>query len=210
MRARKVVERARGRAAAPLEPLRASLLLSSSSARTSRRTTCTAARSPARLDQALPLEVLVRLAVVHVALVVLELLGELGVAQLGAALLLELLGDCEREEREERRQKLCTVREERGRGESESESERGGRGGARRGEEDARAMASSMRVISWKCFVLGRPRARMPNAWRDSWKCRSKFLLRAKFEEESARAVPQRRGREERRGRQRKETHRPW
>ena len=38
-------------------------------------------------------------------------------------------------------------------------------------------MASSIFVISWKCFVLGKPRARMPNACLDSWKCRSKFLL---------------------------------
>lgn len=50
------------------------------------------ARQP--LHQPLPLQVLVRLAVVHVALLVLELLGQLGVAELGAAFLLELLGDC--------------------------------------------------------------------------------------------------------------------
>lgn len=55
-----------------------------------------------------------------------------------------------------------------------------------------------MRVISWKCLVFGRPRARIPNAWRDSykikkvdwkdwrenqgmaqtWKWRSKFFLK--------------------------------
>jgi hypothetical protein len=38
-------------------------------------------------------------------------------------------------------------------------------------------MASSIFVISWKCFVFGKPRARIPNACLDSWKCRSKFFL---------------------------------
>lgn len=33
---------------------------------------------------------------------------------------------------------------------------------------DLQASASSMRVISWKCFVFGKPRARMPNACLDS------------------------------------------
>jgi hypothetical protein len=40
-----------------------------------------------------------------------------------------------------------------------------------------RAIASSIFVISWKCLVLGKPRARIPNACLDSWKCRSKFFL---------------------------------
>src|SRR5258708_3606601 len=39
------------------------------------------------------------------------------------------------------------------------------------------AIASSILVISWKCLVLGKPRARIPNACLDSWKCRSKFFL---------------------------------
>src|SRR6267154_6215717 len=38
-------------------------------------------------------------------------------------------------------------------------------------------IASSIFVISWKCLVLGKPRARIPNACLDSWKCRSKFFL---------------------------------
>ena len=44
------------------------------------------------------------------------------------------------------------------------------------------ASASSILVISWKCFVFGKPRALIPNACLDSWKCRSKFFLRRKGE----------------------------
>lgn len=54
----------------------------------------------------------------------------------------------------------------------------------------SRARASSIFVISWNCLVFGRPKALIPNTWRASWKCRSKFLLstrrrRMKKEEQS-------------------------
>lgn len=83
------------------------------------------------------------LAVVHITILILEFLSQLALRQLGFTLLLELLGD-------------CFVRGEvsSSSGDKEREEHRG----------NIRAIASSMRVISWKCLVLGRPRARIPKA----------------------------------------------
>jgi hypothetical protein len=90
------------------------------------------------LHESLALQVLVRFAVVHIALLVFEFLGRLGVRQLGPSFLLELLGDCS----------CARARASANRAKTRGEREREEREEVLKKEKNVRAMASSILVIS--------------------------------------------------------------
>lgn len=103
-------------------------------------------------DETLFLKVIICLATIDIALLILQLLHRLLLEDLMPAFSLQSLRHC----------RVCIKRTMR------SNTNAAGY---------VQVMASSIFVISWKCLVLGKPRARIPNACLDSWKCRSKFFL---------------------------------
>lgn len=111
-----------------------------------------------RLEQTLASEVLVRLAVEHVTLRVLELLFQCRVPALGVDLVLELFVHWQSHTSQ---QKQFVSKRKSSHSNIQSTP------------HNLHWIASRMSVMSWKCLVLGILRQRMPNAWRHSWKCRS-------------------------------------
>src|SRR6266478_4840603 len=103
-------------------------------------------------DEALFLEVVIRLAIIYIALLILQFFHRLLLEDLKPTFSLQSFCHCKGTHEHMMRDNTNVV-------------------------GYVQVIASSIFVISWKCLVLGKPRARIPNACLDSWKCRSKFFL---------------------------------